>query len=205
MRTSIYLVRHGQTVANLQRRYQSWSDSPLTDYGQQQAAAVARRLGRIPFNVALHSPVERTRTMAQIVLAGRAEIEPYEDTKWSEVSHGRWEGLTYREVLARFSDEARVRFAAGAQGKAEGGESLAEAATRVEAGWRDLLQRFPDGRVLLVTSATPIQLVLCQALGLPPDQHWHWRIDLGSITCIDVYGGGAIVRMVNEVPLLGGR
>ena len=205
MRTSIYLVRHGQTVANLQRRYQSWSDSPLTAYGQQQAEAVARRLRRIPFNAALHSPVERTRTMAQVVLAGRDQVELREHANWGEVSHGRWEGLTYREVLGRFPDEARARFAAGAQGKAQGGESLAEAATRVEAGWQDILQRFPGGRVLLVTSATPIQLALCQALGLPPEQHWHWRIDLGSITCIDVYGGGAIVRMVNEVPLLGRR
>ncbi len=32
--------------------------------------------------------------------------------------------------------------------------------------------------------------------------HWRWRVDLGSVTALDVYGGGPIVRMVNEVPRL---
>jgi 2,3-bisphosphoglycerate-dependent phosphoglycerate mutase/probable phosphoglycerate mutase len=44
--------------------------------------------------------------------------------------------------------------------------------------------------------------VLCLLSGMAPAQHWRWRIDLGSLTAIDVYGGGAIVRMVNEVPPL---
>jgi 2,3-bisphosphoglycerate-dependent phosphoglycerate mutase/probable phosphoglycerate mutase len=56
--------------------------------------------------------------------------------------------------------------------------------------------------VLVVTHATPIQLVLCMLSGMAPAQHWRWRIDLGGLTAIDVYGGGAIVRMVNEVPRL---
>jgi 2,3-bisphosphoglycerate-dependent phosphoglycerate mutase/probable phosphoglycerate mutase len=35
---------------------------------------------------------------------------------------------------------------------------------------------------------------------MPATAHWHWRIDLGSVTCLDVYPAGAIVRMVNDVP-----
>jgi alpha-ribazole phosphatase len=35
---------------------------------------------------------------------------------------------------------------------------------------------------------------------MSPALHWRWRIDLGSVTAIDIYGGGPIVRMVNEVP-----
>jgi 2,3-bisphosphoglycerate-dependent phosphoglycerate mutase/probable phosphoglycerate mutase len=200
MRTSIYLVRHGQTEANLRRRYQSWSDSPLTPYGRRQAAAAAWRLRRIPFTLALVSPVERARDTALPLLEGRA-LERREDRRWAEASHGRWEGLTYREVQQRFPDEAQARFAAGAHGKAQDGESLAEVAARVAEAWDELLGR-PGARVLIVTHATPIQLTLCRTFGLAPDQHWHWRIDLGSITCLDIYAGGAIVRMVNEVPPL---
>ena len=125
-----------------------------------------------------------------------------DDRRWAETNHGRWEGLTYREVRARFPQEAATRFADALNGRPSGGESLAEVARRVAEGWAALLQQYPGGRVLVVTHATPIQLVLCAISGMSPALHWRWRIDLGSVTAIDVYGGGQIIRMVNEVPRL---
>jgi alpha-ribazole phosphatase len=40
--------------------------------------------------------------------------------------------------------------------------------------------------------------------GLPPTLHWRWRVDLGSLTALDVYGTSPIVRVVNEVPRIAG-
>lgn len=202
-RTSIWFVRHGQTQLNKERRYQSWSDSPMTDYGQQQAAAVALRLRRIPFDVILVSPVKRTRTTATMITDTRSSApEPQEAPAWAELHHGRWEGLTYREVVERFPEESHQRFAHGAHGKAMGGESLAEVAARVLPAWETFTHIYPGGRVLVVTHATPIQLVLCAVVGMPITAHWHWRVDLGSITAFDVYPTGTIIRMVNEVSRL---
>lgn len=200
MRTSIWFVRHGQTLANQQRRYQSRCDTPLTAYGQQQIRALARRLQRIPFDVALVSPTERTRLTASAVLADRPSVAQVLAPVWTESDHGDWEGLTYHEVLARFPHTAQQRFRDALHGKAPHGESLAEVATRVTEAWSDLLRHYRGKRVLVVTHATPIQLVLCTVSGLPVTRHWQWRIDLGSITALDVYASDAIVRMVNEVP-----
>jgi alpha-ribazole phosphatase len=201
MRTSIWLVRHGQTEFNKARRYQGASDSLLTPYGMRQAEALARRLRRIPFRVAIVSPSSRAQLTAETILGDR-DLPIVEDERWSETHHGRWEGLTYREVRARFPEEAVARFADALHGRPTGGESLAEVERRVMDGWRALLQQHPGGRVLVVTHATPIQLVLCGVSGMPSALHWRWRVDLGSVTALDVYGGGAIVRMVNEVPRL---
>ena len=199
MRTSIWLVRHGQTELNKARRYQGTSDAALTPFGLRQAAVLADRLKRIPFRAAIVSPSQRAQITAETILAEReAPIVP--DARWSETNHGRWEGLTYNEVRERYPQEAVERFSNALHGKPEGGESLAEAAQRVVEGWRALLQQHPGGRVLVVTHATPIQIVLCALNGVPPTLHWRWRVDLGSITSVDVYGGGPIIRMVNEVP-----
>lgn len=200
MRTSVWLVRHGQTRHNLERRYQGAGDSPLTDYGRLQMAAAAARLRRIPFDVAVVSPAERTRLMAQAIVMGRRDLVVRLDQRWAETNHGRWEGLTYREVLARYPAEARARWSQGINGRAEGGESLAEVYGRISAAWSALLRDYAGGRVLVVTHATPVQLVLCDSFGLSPADHWRWRVDLGSVTCLDVYPTGSIVRMVNEVP-----
>jgi alpha-ribazole phosphatase len=200
MRTSVWLVRHGQTRANLERRYQGLGDSPLTSYGRLQIEALAARLRPVPFGVALVSPAGRARLTMEAILAGRTGVDARLDAQWAEAHQGRWEGLTYREVLARYPDEARARWAAGLDGRPQGGESLAEVHARVSAAWGRLLHEHSGGRVLVVTHATPIQLALCICFGLSPAAHWHWRIDLGSITAIDVYPSGPIVRMVNEVP-----
>src|SRR6185295_10367182 len=196
MRTAIWLVRHGQTEFNKARRYQGATDSPLTPYGRRQAEALARRLRRIPFGVALVGPHLRTRATAEIILRGR-ELPIFEDSRWSEANHGRWEGLTYGEVSERFPAETAERFADALHGRATGGESLAEVARRVEEGWRALLDQHPGGRILVVTSATPVQLILCLVSDMQPEHLWRWRVDLGSLTALDMYGGGAIMRMVN--------
>lgn len=204
MRTAIWLVRHGQTPLNKQRRFQGRTDSPLTAFGVLQAQALARRLQRISFTVAVVSPCERARATVAEVLRKR-EIAVVEDVRWSETDHGRWEGLTYAEVRARFPEEAVARFANALHGRAKGGESLAEVNARVLEAWNSLLSRYPGGRILVVTHAAPIQLILCSITGLAPTDYWRWRVDLGSLTAIDVYGGGPIVRVVNEVPQLGVR
>jgi 2,3-bisphosphoglycerate-dependent phosphoglycerate mutase/probable phosphoglycerate mutase len=201
MRTSIWLVRHGQTGLNKAHRYQGATDSPLTPFGLRQVDALARRLRRIPFKLAIVSPFARTRLTAEVILGDRA-APLIDDPCWAETHHGRWEGLTYAEVRARFPHEAVTRFTDALNGRPSGGESLAEVVARVAAGWATLLQQNPSGRLLVVTHATPIQLVLCALSGMSPALHWRWRIDLGSVTAIDMYGGDAIIRMVNEVPRL---
>ena len=199
MRTSIWLVRHGQTELNKERRYQGVRDSPLTLYGRLQTEALARRLRRTPFNVAVISPSERARLTAESILAGR-HVPVVEDARWAETNHGNWEGLTYAEVVERYRDEAARRFSDSLHGRPEGGESLAEVGERVAAGWSQMLRERSGGRILVITHATPIQIVLCGIGSLPLTQHWRWRVDLASLTAIDVFSAGPIVRVVNEVP-----
>ena len=45
---TILLVRHGETEWNRARRYQGWSDSPLTARGVAQAEAIGHRLRTLP-------------------------------------------------------------------------------------------------------------------------------------------------------------
>lgn len=197
------MVRHPQTELNRARRYQGQIESPLTDFGMRQAAALAHRLRRIPFSAAIISPSDRTRTTANTILSGRS-VPITDDPRWAETRHGRWEGLTYQEARARYPAEAAQRFSNMLHGKPEGGESLAEVRVRVSEAWGALLREHPGGRLLVVTHATPIQLMLCAISELPPTQHWRWRVDLASLTVIDIYAAGPIVRVVNEVPHLAG-
>jgi 2,3-bisphosphoglycerate-dependent phosphoglycerate mutase/probable phosphoglycerate mutase len=85
---------------------------------------------------------------------------------------------------------------------APGGESLATVAERIVAAWQQLVARHRGQRVVIVTQATPIQIMLCALVGTPLLQHWSWRIDNGSSTCIDLYGTTPIIRWVNATTAL---
>lgn len=201
--TDVWLVRHTQTDWNHAHRYQSHSDRPLTPFGQARAAAVAYRLRRLHFHAVISSGLARTDVIAYMVAAQQPSPTPVQqDMRWGETNHGAWEGLTYPEVATRYAEQAHERFADPWHSRAHGGESMGDAWQRIEVAWDDVLRAYNGRRILVVTHATPIQLLLCGLLKIPFEQYWQFRIDLGGLTDLDLYPSGAITRVINEVPPL---
>ena len=201
--TDVWLVRHPQTDWNKEQRYQSHTDRPLTEFGAMRVEAIALRLRRIHFSTIVTAGQARTDDVARAV--ARQQIDPPQiarDERWREADHGDWEGLTYAEVSTRYRAQTQARFSDSWRSRAHGGESTADLWARVEAAWDAALSRHTGEHILIITHATPIQLLLCAMLNLPFDQYWQWRIDLGGITNLDLYPSGAITRVINEVPPL---
>src|SRR5260370_16271800 len=102
---TILLVRHGETEWNRARRYQGWSDSPLTARGIAQAEAIGHCLRALP-EVAgaaiVASPIGRARHTAEII-AGVLErtAPPRFDDRLREISLGSWDGLGRADIMAR--------------------------------------------------------------------------------------------------------
>ncbi|WP_417347128.1 histidine phosphatase family protein [Ferrimonas sp.] len=65
--TQFYLIRHGETLWNRQRRLQGSQNSPLTDEGVAQAEALSRELASLQFDAIYASPLERARITAEII------------------------------------------------------------------------------------------------------------------------------------------
>ncbi|WP_374441946.1 histidine phosphatase family protein [Stella sp.] len=101
----VWLVRHGETEWNAQRRLQGQHDSPLTERGRRQALAVADLLSRTLDRQApvrlVASPLGRTRaTMAPIAAALGRPVQ-YDD-RLKEIGLGAWEGMTWGEIEQAF-------------------------------------------------------------------------------------------------------
>ena len=101
----LYMLRHGETVWNLERRMQGHKDSSLTPRGREQAAAMGRALaaelaresGPTTF---LRSPLGRARETSLIVgrTLGLDPAEWRDDLRLAELSYGQWEGFTWPEI-----------------------------------------------------------------------------------------------------------
>jgi len=103
---TILLIRHGETEWNLERRHQGRFDSPLTERGIAQARAIGRLLTTLPetaSNPIVVSPQGRARRSAEIIREELGNANALRsDERLREHSVGSSDGLTYREIEARF-------------------------------------------------------------------------------------------------------
>ena len=105
LQAPLYLLRHGETAWNTERRMQGRKDSPLTDRGRTQARAMGRvlkaELSRHPGpTLFLRSPLGRVRETSEIVgrELGLAPSEWRDDPRLAELGYGDWEGFSWREI-----------------------------------------------------------------------------------------------------------
>jgi probable phosphoglycerate mutase len=102
-KTTLLLIRHGETVWNAEKRYQGHGDSPLTETGRNQVAALGRRMERIPFDTLISSDLGRAQESAAIV-SGYTDHAVEIDRRLRERNYGVLEGLTVRQINIRHSD-----------------------------------------------------------------------------------------------------
>lgn len=136
----IYLLRHGETIWNRQRRMQGRLDSPLTLKGVRQAEAMGRLLKRTigdgQGHKMLASPLPRawqTATIAAETMGYRADdIERVE--LLTEMTWGDWDGLTAEEIEARDAElwQARIndRWTVAPPGGGETQQDIVDRAAR---------------------------------------------------------------------------
>jgi len=124
----VILVRHAQTQWNRAGVIQGQQDSPVTERGERETAALLAALkdeGYAPESV-FSSPLARARSMGE-QLAALFQAPLVIDAALMEQSFGRYEGLSTQELQA----EADALFAHDAAFCPPGGESLAQAVQRM--------------------------------------------------------------------------
>ena len=193
----LILVRHGETDWNAARRFQGQADIPLNRTGQRQAAAVARVLRCDAVHAIIVSDMRRAQETARVIAAPlQLTVDP--DPRWREMGFGDWEGLTYDVLQHRHPKMLAAWHDDPLQVAPPNGETLTQVADRVRDAWHDLRATYADQTVVLVGHGGPLRVLLCLALGLPPEAHWQFAIDPASLSELSVYGQGATLMRLND-------
>src|SRR3954468_11453193 len=95
--TRLFLVRHGATQLTAEDRFSGSVGVDLSDEGRAQAHSLADRLAHAHVSPGYTTPLARPFEPAAI-LARPHRLTPTPREPLREISHGRWEGLTRREV-----------------------------------------------------------------------------------------------------------
>ncbi|MDQ3448804.1 MAG: histidine phosphatase family protein [Chloroflexota bacterium] len=115
LRTTLVLVRHGESTWVAEGRFQGRGDPPLSPLGRRQAASVAARIAArsaeqsppLPAGSPLviwHSPLQRAAATAGAIASAQDIAPPLRPSVGlAEIDQGEWQGLTHHEVRARWA------------------------------------------------------------------------------------------------------
>lgn len=142
----VTFVRHGESQANSDGRWQGHGDSPLSEHGRGQAARAAERLRATVYTRVVSSDLSRARETARAL-----GVEPVQDRGLREVDVGRWEGMRRAEVLAQFPDEI-AGLMRGEDVKIGGAESWGDATRRARAALDRQLSDLSQGDEIAIFS-----------------------------------------------------
>ena len=171
MTTCCSLIRHGLTTWNLERRLQGKQDIPLCEQGRAQVAAWETALGQEKIEHIVSSPLKRSRETAAII--GRfLNIGVTLMPNLREQDFGCWQGMTLRQIIARFPGALAEEEKKGWQFCPPGGEARFQVANRAITALEQIERDFTGQSVLVVTHQGVIKTLVYHLLNkkyLPQD------------------------------------
>ena len=183
------LVRHGQSEANAIGLLVGRTDSPLSELGQLQAAAIAGALASRGTSTAriLTSPLQRADEHRRgdrgcLRPSGRAREGPAVDLdeRFVELDYGELDGTCHPTCRPRSGTTGAPR--------SPGVRQAARPSRRFEPEWappaRSSRPKRPARDVVVVTHLSPVRAAVTWALGGGPEMSWRLSLGVASITRI---------------------
>ncbi len=162
----IYLLRHGQTTYNVEKRYQGTLDIPLSEEGRAQLI----RADISPKKVYV-SPLIRARSTADVLFP---EAEQIVIDDFREMCFGIFQGRNYIEMERDPDYIAWV--GENCEGCCPGGERKAEFCDRTCDAFAAIVdEAFENGEEILVMMAHGgSQMAIMERYGIPRYDYYHW-------------------------------
>lgn len=180
----VYLVRHGETLWNAERRIQGQSDSPLTEKGETQARQVAERAKALGITHIITSDLGRTRRTAEII-ADICGCDVTLEPRLRELNMGVLERRPLDSLTEEEEGWRRQLVNGTADGRIPEGESMQELSERMHAALATCLELPQGSRPLLVSHGMALGCLVSTILGLPAYAERRLRLRNCSISRID--------------------
>lgn len=159
--TTFYIVRHGESEANVARRFSGRLDVPLTERGRAQAVAVAASLADVRFDRIVATPLARSLDTA-LEIARRRKMPVDIVADLAEIDVGDMTGATFDEIrgLPSWREDGFVSW--------PNGETLEQVLERSLRAVRRLHRETGEGTVLVIGHGGVTRILVSHFLGILP-------------------------------------
>lgn len=184
----IYIVRHGETRANVDGYLQGWSDDPLNGNGVRLAEITGQQMKGIKIDCCLSSPLRRAKETAEIIQRESAnrDVQIEIDERIKEINFGSYERISTNapEVKLFFPDPFHCpRF--------PDGENVQMVMARTQEFLRKLIQRNDEKTYLIATHGCALRAML-NFLYEDSADFWHGHVPYNcSVNIVEAKDGVA--------------
>jgi len=158
-KTTIFLIRHGQTLWNVQKRWQGCQNSNLTALGIEQAYQTKEIVAKYDIQSAYVSPLQRAKDTIKIILEDK-EIKINILDELKEINLGPWEGQTQDETSLSNPKEFDHFWKTPELFSLQGAETFQELQNRVVKGLDYIFSHHAGESILVVSHWISIKVAL---------------------------------------------
>ncbi|HSR14089.1 MAG TPA: histidine phosphatase family protein [Thermodesulfobacteriota bacterium] len=196
-RTTVFLVRHGETEWNREEVFRGRIDCPLNESGRAEGRALGEFLAGREIHGIYSSPLSRAAETAALI-AGDRRLPVVTDPAFTDLDFGEWQGLPLKEVREKYAEQYREWRERPGRITFPGGESLDLVRARAWAGLLRIVREKEGQTLLIVTHRVVTKILLCAALGLDTSHFWQIRQDTTAVNCLEYSRDRFFVTLVND-------
>jgi broad specificity phosphatase PhoE len=199
MRTTLYLIRHAATEANLSRPALLQGrrhDPPLAKFGVRQAELTRDFLAVRAIDHIYCSPLLRAVETARIIAEPHG-LTPTPHEGLTECDVGKWEGLDWETIRCQDAERYDRFMCQPGQFGYPGGESFADVHSRTSRTIEELLAEHQGEALLIVAHHVVNRTYLAGLLGLTCDQARQVKLDNCGISVVVRDQDGTTVDTLN--------
>jgi len=194
--TELILVRHGETVWNVEKIYRGRADVNLDEAGIKQAELLGKYLGNWELEAIYSSSLKRALDTANII-ARYHKIGVYIADGLIDFDYGEWQSLPEQEVRKSYPALLDKWHNNPQEVRMPGGESLADVRERAAGVVDDVLSKY-EGSVVLASHRVVNKVLICSLLGLDNSHFWNIKQDVGGITIFNYVDGRFVLTRHND-------
>lgn len=166
MKTTLLLIRHGESVANKEHYFAGHKDAPLSDLGRRQAEATGEYLKDFKIDACYASDLSRAYDTGLAAVKHHG-IPVIPNTHLREIHCGLWDGMTHEEIKKQFPDIYNTWMTDIGSIRMPEGETAGQVQARLWSFLTAVVNTHPGETVCIATHAFAIRCFTLQVLGLP--------------------------------------
>jgi 2,3-bisphosphoglycerate-dependent phosphoglycerate mutase len=196
----LVLIRHGQSLWNLENRFTGWIDVPLTQVGREEARQAANKIAGIKFDVAYTSALSRAQdTLKEILTTLGVDLPVIRDQALNERHYGDLQGLNKAQTAEKYGAEQVHKWRRSFDIPPPGGEALKNTAERTLPFFeRAIMGDLRNGKnVLVVAHGNSNRSIVMSLEKMSGDEIVKLELGTGIPRIYDFDDQGNVVSMTN--------
>ncbi|MFV5685024.1 2,3-bisphosphoglycerate-dependent phosphoglycerate mutase [Flavobacterium sp. GB2R13] len=149
------LIRHGQSIYNLENRFTGNLDVPLTSLGEEEAKRAGIKLKGLKFSCAYTSVLKRAEESLRIILEEmkQTQIPVIKNEALNERMYGSLQGLNKAEVAKKYGENQLKMWRRSYEVRPPDGESLEDTYNRIVPYYKQEIEpKLKSGKNILIVA-----------------------------------------------------